>query len=183
MQKTPTRLRRAIEGQNPSDLIGWAVFAVVSLVVVVAMLVTAFVPVEKRATELAPFDIAALDGGRLQSAAMAGEPIVIWFWAPWCPVCHAVADDVAAVAREGSRVRIVGIAGDGEVEKMRQFVAQTGVAGIRHGIDVDGAMWKTFDITSVPTFAFRDADGSLDWHIGSMDRDDLSDRVAELAAY
>jgi thiol-disulfide isomerase/thioredoxin len=41
-----------------------------------------------------------VDGQEFDGAALAGTPVVLWFWAPWCTICRAEAPDVAAVAAE-----------------------------------------------------------------------------------
>jgi thiol-disulfide isomerase/thioredoxin len=56
-----------------------------------------------------------VDGQEFDGAALAGTPVVLWFWAPWCTICRAEAPDVAAVAAEyAGRVEVIGVAGRGD---------------------------------------------------------------------
>ena len=43
------------------------------------------------------FTATAVDGQPFDAATLAGRPVVLWFWAAWCPRCRAAADDVAGV--------------------------------------------------------------------------------------
>ncbi|NGY62180.1 redoxin domain-containing protein, partial [Lentzea sp. NEAU-D13] len=33
------------------------------------------------------FTAKTVDGKDLNGADLAGKPVVLWFWAPWCPKC------------------------------------------------------------------------------------------------
>jgi thiol-disulfide isomerase/thioredoxin len=115
-----------------------------------------------------------LEGASFDSAALAGKPSVLWFWAPWCTVCRAEAPDVAAVAAEFSDdVTFIGVPGRGEVGPMRQFVADTGTGGFKHVSDVDGTLWKQFGVVSQPSFVFIDASGQTELVPSGLSGDDL----------
>ncbi len=124
-----------------------------------------------------------VDGADFSAAQLAGQPVVLWFWAPWCGVCRAEGPEVARVAAalEGD-VTFVGVAGLGEVEDMRGFVSDTGTAGLTHLVDRDGAMWTEFGVIAQPAFAFVSADGEVEVFQGALPPADLTAAARELAA-
>jgi thiol-disulfide isomerase/thioredoxin len=140
--------------------------------------------VTQDAAPVAALDFAGptLDGATLDAATLAGTPVVLWFWAPWCTICRAEAPDVAAVAAEfDGRVRVLGVPGRGEIEAMREFVADTGTAGITHVTDVDGALWNRFGVVTQPAFVFVDRSGAVQSFAGSLGGQGLRDMLAGLA--
>lgn len=122
-----------------------------------------------------------LDGAELDVSTLAGGPVVLWFWAPWCTVCRAEAPDVAAVAAEfEGRVTMLGIPGRGEVDAMRAFVSDTGTGGFTHVVDADGALWTRFGVVSQPAFVFVDGSGASTSFSGSLDAEDLRSELDDL---
>ncbi len=58
------------------------------------------------------FTATTVDGQPFDAASVAGKPVVLWFWAAWCPRCRAAAPGVSAVHREfGGSVTMLGVAG------------------------------------------------------------------------
>ncbi len=124
-----------------------------------------------------------LDGGSFDSSRLAGRPVVLWFWAPWCTICRAEGPDVAAVAAEyAGQVEVIGVAGRGDVESMRSFVADTGTGSLVHLVDQEGAVWNRFGVVSQPAFVFVDRSGATETFAGSLDAAQLRAVVDELAA-
>lgn len=110
-----------------------------------------------------------LDGSTLDVATLAGTPVVLWFWAPWCTICRAEAPDVSAVAAEfEGRVRVLGVPGRGAVDAMQEFVADTGTGAITHVVDPDGSLWNRFGVVTQPAFVFVDGDGNAESFAGSL---------------
>lgn len=126
---------------------------------------------------------ATIDGGRLAPASLAGKPVVLWFWAPWCSICRGEGPTVARVAAQFTgRVRFIGVAGEDTVPAMTTFVQQTGTGALTHLADVTGVIWRDYGVSVQPAFAFITADGTADLRIGGLDEQTLRARVAELAA-
>ena len=131
---------------------------------------------------LAPLEgLDRLDGGSLDLATVREVPVVVWFWAPWCPNCRAMAPDLAAVADEyGDRVEFIGVAGRGERDEMDEFVASTGAVTLPHVVDDDGSAWAAFGVVSQPALALVSTDGSVELVSGVQRRDALHQRLADL---
>ncbi|MGH8823536.1 MAG: redoxin domain-containing protein [Jiangellaceae bacterium] len=121
------------------------------------------------------FTAPTVDGGMFDGSTLAGGPAVIWFWAPWCPVCKAGAADVTAAAAElGDAVAFVGVAGlSGSIEDMRTFVEDTGSGSIPQVADVDGTVFTRFEVVQQDTFAFVATDGTVELVDGYSSDPDL----------
>ena len=127
------------------------------------------------------FRAVTVDGAPFDAATLAGTPVVLWFWAPWCTICRAEAPGVATVAAEyAGRVTFLGVPGLGEVADMREFVAGTRTGAMTHVVDADGALWQRFGVVAQPAFAFVGADGSVRTFGGSLDQQSLRQAVDEL---
>jgi thiol-disulfide isomerase/thioredoxin len=127
------------------------------------------------------FTATTLDGASFHGASLAGKPVAMWFWAPWCPICRAEAPTVAKLSKAyDDRVGIVGVAGLDKLDAMKAFVSETGVQSIPHLADERGAVWRRFDVTTQSTWVVLDADGNI-VHTGRLDADELTAQVQRLA--
>ncbi|MEV1330621.1 redoxin domain-containing protein [Micromonospora costi] len=127
------------------------------------------------------FTATTLEGASFSGAALAGRPVVLWFWAPWCATCASQAWTVAEVApayRE--TVPIVGVAGLGEQKAMRDFVTEFALAGTPQIDDRAGVLWRRFEVVEQSTFVIVDRDGRI-VHRGFLDGEALTARLAALA--
>ncbi|MCY9785249.1 redoxin domain-containing protein [Nocardiopsis sp. EMB25] len=124
------------------------------------------------------FETRTLEGEAFEGEELRGEPVVLWFWAPWCVVCRSEAPGVVEAAdRFDGQVEFVGVAGRGEVGEMRQFTADTSTDGLRHIVDADGTVWSGFGVASQPAFAFLRPDGTFTTVTGTLAEDDLDEHV------
>ncbi len=124
-----------------------------------------------------------VDGEEFNGADLAGQPVVMWFWAPWCTVCRTESPDVAEVAQEfKGRVTFVGIAGRGPLQDMQAFVAETSTDGFTHVADIDGSLWSRFGVVAQPAFAFVTPSGEVEIFTGGLGVSDLRDVANQLLA-
>ncbi|WP_341717096.1 redoxin domain-containing protein [Micromonospora sp. FIMYZ51] len=122
-----------------------------------------------------------LDGAAFDGASLAGRPVVLWFWAPWCAACASQAWTVAEIA-PGFRdtVPIIGVAGLGEHKAMTDFVTEFELEPVPQLDDRAGAIWRRFEVVEQSTFVIIDRDGKV-VHQGWLDGEDLTRRVTALA--
>ena len=121
-----------------------------------------------------------LDGKPFSAATMAGKPILLWFWAPWCPTCIAEAPDVLDIHQKyAGKVGILGVAGLDELTNMQPFVDRTKTGAITHLADPQGDIWRRFEVTQQSTYVLLDAAGNVTFS-GVLVGDELRDKIAAL---
>ena len=124
-----------------------------------------------------------LQGAAFSGASLAGKPVVLWFWAPWCTICRGEGPDVAKVAAEfAGRVEFVGVPGLGSVDAMKGFVSDTGTGGFVQVADVDGTLWARFGVAAQPAFVFVTRDGRTQEFTGGLGADQLRTWANQLLA-
>ena len=127
------------------------------------------------------FTATTVDGEEFDAASLEGQPAVLWFWAPWCPICASQAPDVTALADDyAGTVKVVGVASLGTRPEMVEFIERTDTSSLTHIDDEVGAVWQRFGITEQSTFAIVDSTGAVTY-TGYLEPDEMADRVAELA--
>ncbi|MBQ1025401.1 redoxin family protein [Micromonospora sp. C95] len=122
-----------------------------------------------------------LDGAAFDAATLAGRPVVLWFWAPWCATCASQAWTIAEI-EPGFRetVPIIGVAGLGERKAMTDFVTEFELGPMPQIEDRAGAIWRRFEVVEQSTFVIIDRTGRI-IHQGWLDGEDLTRRVTALA--
>ncbi|TDB70133.1 redoxin domain-containing protein [Micromonospora sp. KC721] len=132
-------------------------------------------------SETLRFTAKTLDGAAFSAADLAGKPVVLWFWAPWCATCASQAWTVAEIAPQfRDRVPIVGVAGLGQHKAMKDFVTEFELGGTLQLDDRTGALWRRFEVVEQSTFVVIDRNGKV-IHQGFLDGEDLTRRVTALA--
>ncbi len=109
-------------------------------------------------------------------------PIVVNFWASWCPACVVELPDFQAVSAElGDAVTIIGVnVLPDDREAAEALIAQTGVE-YQLAEDEGGQLFTELGGIAMPTTVFIDADGNVvDVHSGTLFRGDLRERINEL---
>ena len=70
----------------------------------------------------------------------------------------------------------------GDLDEMREFVADTGTGGVTHVVDTDGELWRQFGIVGQPAFADIAADGVVTVSRGGRDAAELREAAEALLA-
>ena len=114
-----------------------------------------------------------------------GKPIVVNFWATWCPYCVQELPLFDEYAREYSGdidFMIVDLA-DGyreTIEMAKKYVADYGYSFPVY-FDTTGGSMYAYGITGIPVTLFIDSDGNLmTQHVGAIDEDTLLRNIQAL---
>lgn len=126
------------------------------------------------------FSAKTFDGTYFSGETLKGKPAVLWFWAPWSPTCRDEAPEVARAAHTHPSVTFVGVAARDRLPAMEDFVARYDLHTLLNLADVDGAVWRHFDITRQPAFAFIGPNGSARIVRGVVTGADLEALLAAL---
>ncbi len=108
------------------------------------------------------------------------KPVVINFWASWCPPCRQEAPALAKVSRmyEG-RVEFIGVVINDTEANALAFMKEFGIS-YDNGIDQDNIARK-YRITGIPETFWIDKQGQLVGHwIGAIDEANLASRTQKL---
>jgi len=124
------------------------------------------------------------DGTSATLADYRGTPLVVNFWASWCPSC--VAELTAAIRpaqdRFGDEVGFIGVNLQDDREAALELIAETGVQ-FDLVEDADGTLYTQFEAIGMPFTAFIAPDGSIiDTHNGPLTEGQLADKITELLA-
>ena len=122
------------------------------------------------------FTLVGTDGRRVSLADLAGEPLVINFWASYCPPCKAEMPLLQRRVVASSKVRLVLI---NEGDSNQSALAFLNATGIQQAalLDSNLAVGRAYGVVPLPTTVFVRADGS----IAGRQVGELDDRV--LAAW
>lgn len=155
-------------------------------VLVVALTVLAFLafgPPRPATDDPSAVDIPLVyfDGSTGSLSDFRGRPVVLNFWASWCPACVAELPDFQQVHSElGDEVVFIGVNMQ-EVDRgaAEALAAQSGVTFLLAD-DPDGAIFRSFNGFGMPTSVFITADGLVaDTHSGVIFADDLRAKIRD----
>lgn len=105
-------------------------------------------------------------------------PVVLNFFASWCPPCIAEMPDFEAVSQAfGTDVRFLGLATTDSAERALALVAETGVT-YEVGADPAGDIFIQMGGFGMPTTVFIDADGFVtSVHTGRLSAEALTNKI------
>ena len=122
------------------------------------------------------FTATTVAGEQLDGASLAGKPVLLWFWAPWCPTCRGQVPQVEGLAAEHEGdLAVVGVGSLDSAEAIADFAAD--VDGVTQLVDTDGVLWKKFGVAEQSSFVLLDADGEVAFEAGYGGSDALGSEV------
>jgi peroxiredoxin len=105
-----------------------------------------------------PLDAPLLSGGHFSLEQRAEKPLLVYFWATWCPVCGLTSGNVDALAQDHVVITIAMQSG-GSAD-VAQHLAEKDLE-FPVIMDPEGEIAKAWGVQGVPTFYVLDAENQI----------------------
>lgn len=104
-----------------------------------------------------------LDGASLKSRpfnirSFAGQPVLLHFWATWCPVCKLEQDNISSLSRNHAVVTVA--LNSGSRSEVSRYLEEHHL-DFPVLVDEDGRIAERYGVQGVPTSFFIDAGGNI----------------------
>ena len=135
-------------------------------IILFAALLVAFQAWQLRATPNAgaapDFNGTQIDGSAFDLAdyrtAHPGQPVLLYFWADWCPVCRTTAGSVSSIAADWPVMTLATQSGDAAA--VRRFMQEKGYQWPTLA-DADGQILQRYRLPGTPAFVVIAPDGNI----------------------
>ena len=155
-----------------------------------AQVITTPTPIKNVPLGIAPgqlafdFTLDDVSGQRIKLSDLRGHPVVINFWATWCPPCR---QELPALQSAYQRFRdkgvvLLGVDLKENAETIQNFTTQFGLT-YPLLLDRDGAVSERYQVRGIPTTVIVNADGVVRArHVGPLTEDKFAEYVSPLLA-
>jgi peroxiredoxin len=124
------------------------------------------------------FTLTGLDGQTFTLSELRGKPVVLNFWATWCPPCRAEMPELqAASERLQGEVAIIGVNQGENAQQVAAFVQPLGFT-FPMPLDAKTDVSRAYLVRNLPTTFFIDRDGIVRYsQIGPLTEATLVQRL------
>lgn len=109
------------------------------------------------------------DGQKTRLASLAGKPLLVNLWATWCAPCVAELPTLDALAgAKGNGLQVLAISqdlGEASATQVKTFWNRKGLAHIHPLLDPQGEASAQYQVTTLPTTIYYDAQGREVWRL------------------
>jgi cytochrome c biogenesis protein CcmG/thiol:disulfide interchange protein DsbE len=107
------------------------------------------------------FTLSVTSGGEITLSALRGMPVVLNFWATWCPPCRAELPELQAASEKyAGQVAIVGVNQAESPGAVGAFVKGLGLT-FQMPLDTRAGVSRAYAVRSLPTTFFIDRQGVI----------------------
>lgn len=108
------------------------------------------------------FALPRLGGGTVTLESLRGHPVLLNFWATWCPACRVEMPYLQSVYDElsGSGLVVLGIDIQEKEEVVRGFMQEEGLS-FPIALDLDGKVTSRYGVRPIPTSFLIDKEGVI----------------------
>lgn len=129
------------------------------------------------------FSLRLLDGGMFNLSEHLGKrPVILDFWAVWCPSCRAALPKVASAANafKDKDVVILTVNLGDSPESIASFLKSNSL-NVAVALDGDNTAGKAYHVRSIPTTVFIDREGKVaSVTVGALSESALSSAINQL---
>ena len=100
-----------------------------------------------------------LDGNTFTLAAKPTQPVLVHFWASWCPICRAEEGSIDSIAQDNPNVITVAMQ-SGKSEAVQQYMREQSVSFPVIN-DADGQLSEKWGVRGVPASFIIDTEGKV----------------------
>ncbi|HET7815883.1 MAG TPA: TlpA disulfide reductase family protein [Candidatus Baltobacteraceae bacterium] len=127
------------------------------------------------------FSIPVTAGAPTVLSHLRGKPVVINFWASWCPPCTQELPYFQRLQDEyGTRVRIITIDWNEDAQTARTYLRSNHYS-LPLVLDSDSKIYAAYSLTKVPDTIVLDANGNVTYvSVGGLSWDELAGAVDPL---
>lgn len=105
-----------------------------------------------------PMEAYDLDGIPFAWSDMAGQPVVLYFWATWCPICRAMQGSIGSVAKDHAVITVA--LQSGNDAELRSYLRKEGLP-LRVISDPEGSLVERYGLRGVPALFFVNRQGRI----------------------
>jgi len=128
------------------------------------------------------FQLENIDGGPISLSDYEGKPVMVNFWATWCPPCRAEMPLIQEFASENQESFVVLAVNVGEERStIEGFVSNNELHDLIFLLDPENSVAALYGVPGFPTSLFVDQNGLLQAvHIGELNRDLMVQYLAKI---
>lgn len=137
-------------------------------------------PPSPGATVAPDFTVATIDGDTFTlSSALRSQPVVINFWASWCPPCRQEMPDLNEVSQTTAGVQFIGVAIGDTPDAAAAYAREIGIT-YPIGVDVSGTIAGAYAVNALPQTWLVNSNGEVVRTVrGAITKDVLRDLIRQ----
>ena len=131
-------------------------------------------PAPRVGAEAPDFTLADINGKDIKLSSLRGKPVMVNFWATWCPPCRAEIPEIVKMYTETGAARpyeVLGVATQSDSATIKAFSQEFNMT-FPLLPDVNGRVVSNYHVLPIPTTFFIDRDGIIRYiQTGPVTRD------------
>ncbi|WML89692.1 protein disulfide oxidoreductase [Thiothrix lacustris] len=109
--------------------------------------------------EAPDFELTALSGEVIHLDNYRGKPVLLHFWASWCPICELGQGTITGLSKDWKVITVAFQSGGRE--EVQRYMERKGITDWVTIVDEDGSLTGKYGIHAVPTDYILDAEGTI----------------------
>ena len=109
--------------------------------------------------EAPSFERMSLNGQTVNLDDFRGKPVLIHFWADWCPMCKMEQSTISAISQDWPVITVAFQSGN--EANVQKYMSEHKIETWLTIVDADGTLAKQYGVTGVPSAYILDAEGNI----------------------